>query len=202
MAPTRNQAPICYRKAIPAAAQKRHQSGTRRPATGDCTPRRRDQRTPGLSPLSMPTPMQTHQQTIHDLTSTEGPVPLTLLTQKSAVLCTQPPAGEHHTKKADDARQKPKRLQRQNTHTRATRHPRLLTPPHHALDLLRTACAPTSAHSNGFCAIWVCISTSPSSSSDLKLCESWSVCGVCLASCSWLRQGDMKSLYGASLRFS
>jgi hypothetical protein len=39
-------------------------------------------------------------------------------------------------------------------------------------------------------------------SSDLKLCESWSVCGVCLASYSWLRQGDMKSFYGASLRFS
>ena len=38
--------------------------------------------------------------------------------------------------------------------------------------------------------------------SDLKLCESWSVCGVCLASYSWLRQGDMKSFYGAALRFS
>jgi hypothetical protein len=50
---------------------------------------------------------------------------------KSAVLCTQPPAGEHHTKKADDARQ-PNRLHLQrpypNTHTSATRHPRLLTP--------------------------------------------------------------------------
>ena len=39
-------------------------------------------------------------------------------------------------------------------------------------------------------------------SSDLKLCESWSVCGVFLANLSWLRQGDIKSFYGASLRFS
>jgi len=39
-------------------------------------------------------------------------------------------------------------------------------------------------------------------SSGLKLCESWSVCGECSASYSWLRQGDMKSLYGASLRFT
>jgi hypothetical protein len=30
MAPSRNQTPIRYRKAIPAAAQGRHQSGTRR----------------------------------------------------------------------------------------------------------------------------------------------------------------------------
>jgi hypothetical protein len=28
---------------------------------------------------------------------------------------------------------------------------------------LRTACAPTSTHSNGFCVIWVCISSSSSS---------------------------------------
>jgi hypothetical protein len=34
------------------------------------------------------------------------------------------------------------------------------TPPHS--DLLRTACAPTSTHSNGFCVIWVCISSSSS----------------------------------------
>jgi hypothetical protein len=39
-------------------------------------------------------------------------------------------------------------------------------------------------------------------SPDLKLCEPWSVCGVCLASYSWLRLGDMKSFYGTSLRFS
>ena len=39
-------------------------------------------------------------------------------------------------------------------------------------------------------------------SSDLKLCESWSVCGVFLADLSWLRQGDIKSFYGASLRLS
>jgi len=39
-------------------------------------------------------------------------------------------------------------------------------------------------------------------SSDLKLCASWSVCGVCLASYSWLRQGDIQSLCGASMRFS
>jgi hypothetical protein len=35
------------------------------------------------------------------------------------------------------------------------------TPPH--FDLLRTACAPTSTHSNRFCATWVCISSSSSS---------------------------------------
>jgi len=85
----------------------------------------------------MPTPTQTHQQTTHDMKSTEGPVPLTPPTQKSAVLCTQPPAGENHTKKAGDARQ-PKRLQSQHTHPSATRHPRLPTPPHNTL----TCCAP------------------------------------------------------------
>jgi hypothetical protein len=85
----------------------------------------------------MPTPMQTHQQTIHDLTSTEGLVSLTPPTQNSAVLCTQPPAGEHHTKKADDARQ-PKKGFKHNTHTSATRHPHLPTPPQKIL----TFCAP------------------------------------------------------------
>ena len=67
--------------------------------------------------------------------STEGLVPLTPPTQKSAVLCTQPPAGEHHTKKADNTRQ-PKKLQRQHTQEpRDTRtcpaHRHTVTPPHH-----------------------------------------------------------------------
>jgi hypothetical protein len=35
------------------------------------------------------------------------------------------------------------------------------TTPAHS-DLLRTACAPTFTHSNGFCVIWVCISSSSS----------------------------------------
>jgi hypothetical protein len=53
----------------------------------------------------------------------------------------------------------PKRLQRQHTHNRhATPAPAHTTPAHS--DLLRTACAPTSTHSNGFCVIWVCISSS------------------------------------------
>jgi hypothetical protein len=52
----------------------------------------------------------------------------------------------------------PKRLQRQHTHKRhATPAPAHTTPAHY--DLLRTACAPTSTHSNGFCVIWVCISS-------------------------------------------
>jgi hypothetical protein len=55
-----------------------------------------------------------------------------------------------------------KRLQRQHTHKRhATPVPAHTTPAHS--DLLRTACAPTSNHSSGFCVIWVCISSSPSS---------------------------------------
>jgi hypothetical protein len=87
----------------------------------------------------MPTPMQTHQQTIHDLKSTKGPVPLTSPTQKPVVLCTQLPAGEHHTKKADDARQ-PKRLKRQHTHPSATRHPHLPTP--NTTHCTMTCCAP------------------------------------------------------------
>jgi len=41
--------------------------------------------------------MQTHQQTTHDMKFAEGLVPLTPPTQKSAVFCAQPPAGEHHT---------------------------------------------------------------------------------------------------------
>jgi hypothetical protein len=62
---------------------------------------------------------------------------LTPPTQKSAVLCTQPPAGEHHTKKADDARQPNKASK--TTHT-PKRHatPAPATPPHHTL----TCCAP------------------------------------------------------------
>jgi hypothetical protein len=40
-------------------------------------------------------------------------------------------------------------------------------------DLLRTACAPTSTHSNGFCVIWVCISSSSSSR------DHWRVCACC-----------------------
>jgi len=47
-------------------------------------------------------------------------------------------------------------------------------PPH--FDLLRTACAPTSTHSNGFCAIWVCISSSSSSRSECA-------CGVSRRGC-------------------
>ena len=50
------------------------------------------------------------------------------------------------------------------THTpkrHATPAPAHPTPPR--FDLLRAACAPTSTHSNGFCAIWVCISSSSSS---------------------------------------
>ena len=35
-------------------------------------------------------------------------------------------------------------------------------------DLLRTACALTSNHSNGFCAIWACISSSSSFASKVK----------------------------------
>jgi hypothetical protein len=56
----------------------------------------------------------------------------------------------------------PKRLQRQHTHKRqATPAPAHTTPAHS--DLLRTACAPASTHSNGFCVIWVYISSSSSS---------------------------------------
>jgi hypothetical protein len=62
---------------------------------------------------------------------------LTPPTQKSAVLCTHPPAGEHHTKKAGDARQ-PKEAPK-TTHTQAPRDARA-TPAHS--ELLRTACAP------------------------------------------------------------
>jgi hypothetical protein len=47
------------------------------------------------------------------------------------------PRGGHHTKKAGDARQ-PWGLQRQHTHTSATRRPRLPTPPRCTL----TFCAP------------------------------------------------------------
>jgi hypothetical protein len=61
-----------------------------------------------------------------------------------------------------DARQ-PKRLQRQHTHPSTMRHPRLPTPPPLHFGLLRTACAPTSTHSNGFCVIWGCVSSSSSS---------------------------------------
>jgi hypothetical protein len=58
----------------------------------------------------------------------------------------------------------PKRLQRQHTHKRhATPAPAHTTPGHS--DLLCTACAPTSTHSNGLYAIWVCISSSSSSGS-------------------------------------
>jgi hypothetical protein len=70
-------------------------------------------------------------------------------TQKSAVLCTQPPAGEHDTKKADDARQ-PKKASK-TKHTQAPRDTRLPTPPCNTRDptpphsdLLRTAYAPAS----------------------------------------------------------
>ena len=56
----------------------------------------------------------------------------------------------------------PKRLQRQHAHKRhATPAPAHTTPAH--FDLLCTACAPTSTHSNCFCVIWVCISPSSSS---------------------------------------
>jgi hypothetical protein len=70
------------------------------------------------------------------------------------------PAGEHHTKKADDAKQ-PSQASQNNTHSQR-RHatPHLPTPPHHALDLSRTTRAPTSTHSIGFCVIRVCISSS------------------------------------------
>jgi hypothetical protein len=91
-------------------------------------------------------------QTTHDLTSKEGLVPLTPPTQKSAVHCTQPPAGEHHSKKAGDARQSPKRHQRQHTHKRhATPAPAHPTPANSGL--LRTACAPASTYSKGSCVV-------------------------------------------------
>ena len=41
------------------------------------------------------------------------------------------------------------------SHTSATRHPRLPTPPSSRPGLLHTACAPTSTHSSGFCCLWV-----------------------------------------------
>jgi hypothetical protein len=62
---------------------------------------------------------------------------LTPPTQKSAVLCTQPPAGSTTQRKLATP-DSPKRLQRQHTHTSATRHPRLPTLPQHTL----TFCAP------------------------------------------------------------
>jgi hypothetical protein len=58
---------------------------------------------------------------------------------------------------------KAKGRQRQHTQKRhATRAPAHPTPPRFIP--LRTAYAPTSTHSNGFCVIWVCISSSSSSS--------------------------------------
>jgi hypothetical protein len=84
-------------------------------------------------------------------------------TQKSAVLCTQPPAGEHDTKKADDARQ-PKKASK-TKHTQAPRdtsacphHPATrATPPHRTLTFCAPHTHPLLPHSNGFCAVWVCM---------------------------------------------
>jgi len=52
-----------------------------------------------------------------------------------------------------------------NTHTQAPRDTSTCPRPPSRSDFLRTACAPTSTQSNGFCAIRVCISSSSSSSS-------------------------------------
>jgi hypothetical protein len=61
-----------------------------------------------------------------------------------------------------DARQPKKASKTTHTHKRhATPAPAYTTPAHP--DLLRTACAPTSTQSNGFCVIWVCISSSSGS---------------------------------------
>jgi hypothetical protein len=59
---------------------------------------------------------------------------------------------------------------RQHTHTSATRLP---TPPPSRSDLLCTACAPTSTHSNGFCAIWVCISSGSSLRTRCTKVQAW-----------------------------
>jgi hypothetical protein len=77
--------------------------------------------------------------------STEGLVPLTPPIQKSAVLCTQPPAGEHHTNKADDARQPKKALR--TTHT----------PKRHA--------TPAPAHTTP---LWVYVAMGPNSPRGIK----------------------------------
>jgi hypothetical protein len=115
----------------------------------------------------MPALTQKHRQTIHDLTSTEGLVPLILLSQKSAVLYIHRSADEHHTKKAGSARQP--HTQRffedntRDTHTQAPRDTRAChTAPSHS-GLLPTARAPAPTHSKGFCVIRACVSSSSSS---------------------------------------
>ena len=117
----------------------------------------------------MPTPMQTHQQTIHDLTSTEGLVPLSHHPLRNQRCFAHNPLRGSTTQRKLTTPDSPKRLQRQHTHKRhATPAPAHTTPAHS--DLLRTACAPTSTHSNGFCVIWVCISSSSSSRKIIPRC--------------------------------
>jgi hypothetical protein len=80
------------------------------------------------------------------------------------VLCTHPsntaPCGGSTRQRKRAAPDSPKGF-KENTHTHkrhATPAPAHTTPLHS--DLLHIACAPGPTHSNGFCAIWVCISPS------------------------------------------
>jgi hypothetical protein len=101
-------------------------------------------------------------QTAHDWTSTEGLVPISHhpLNQRCFA---HSPLRRSTTQRKLATPDSPKRLQKQHTHKRhATPAPAHTTPAHS--DLFRTACAPTSTHSNGFC---VCIASSSSSSSSM-----------------------------------
>jgi hypothetical protein len=113
--------------AIRATAQGRHQSDTRRQAFGHNTPQRRDQRAPGrLCRQCQRQYRHTNKQFMIDI-HRGARASLAPPTQKSAVLCTQPPAGEHQTKKAGGVRQ-PKKGSK-TTHTHAPRDTRAC--PHH-----------------------------------------------------------------------
>jgi hypothetical protein len=124
-----------------------------RPALGDSTPpmagatEAKTKESRGTYAANIPTPMQTHQQAIHDLTFTEGLVPLTPpsqpLRKKSAVLCTQRHhlwGGESHKESwpRQTAQGASKTTPPAAVDTSATRHPRIPPPSHRALAF----CAP------------------------------------------------------------
>jgi hypothetical protein len=66
-------------------------------------------------------------------------VPLAPPIQKSAVLCTQPSAGEHHTKKAGDGRRQAAEMASKTRHTPKRHADTRACPPHPHYNLLRTA---------------------------------------------------------------
>jgi hypothetical protein len=91
---------------------------------------------------------------------TEGLVPLSHHPLRNQRCFAHNPLRGSTTQRKLTAPGSPKRLQRQHTHKRHAIPAPAHTPAHS--DLLRTASAPTSTHSNGFCVIWVCISSSSS----------------------------------------